>query len=163
MSAVVNAPAYVPFLLRQFDGTPITGATSGGSYTTAPSAKLLPSGATTAAVTLTEIGGGWYCATFAPSAVGDWLYAHVYDADNDWTETVQVETAAQADLINTPTVSGESWALGDQLASLMRCGPAQYRVPATIHVTDPRSGAMIQLIVGTCLNIGWAEELGLLT
>lgn len=95
--AVVNQPANVPFLLRQFDGTPITGATDGTAYATDPVVKLLPSGATTITPTITEIGAGWYSAVFTPTATGDWLYYHVYDADNDWSETVQVETAAQAD------------------------------------------------------------------
>lgn len=96
MSVAVNTAAHVPLRITQFDGTAITGATT-AAFSTPPTAKLLPSGAATAAVTLTEIGGGWYSADFTPSAVGTWLVSWVYDADNDGGETVRAVTAAQFD------------------------------------------------------------------
>lgn len=113
--------------------------------------------------TFVEIGSGFYRYSYVPSVAGSFEWVGTATNGAPIVINIQVVTAAQFDPVNTPTVSGESWLLGDQLTSLMRCGPAQYRVPATIHLTDPRSGATIQLIAGTCINVGWAEELGLLT
>ena len=81
---VVNSPIYDVIVLRTTSGTAITGKTA-GSFDTLE-AYALPSGATTAAVTLTEIGNGEYGAAFTPTAAGTWVLHYVYDGDSIFLE-----------------------------------------------------------------------------
>lgn len=133
MSTVVNTVANVPFLLRQFDGTPITGAVY-GDFDTSPIAKLLPTGVITIVPTITEIGSGWYTAVFTPTSVGDWLYYHVYDADNDWSEDVEVVSAAASDTI--PALATGFTQLGDIRSAVARICDDWLEIEATEASSD---------------------------
>lgn len=94
--AVVNQLINSPIgPLRDASGTALTGLTFGNK-----TAFLASTPATTAMLTITEVGSGFYVATFTPSAVGTWLAAATYPANGttrDITGTYEVVTAAQAD------------------------------------------------------------------
>ena len=95
IESVTSSATYVEFRLTAFDGTAVTGALI-GSFAVAPVAKLLPAGASSVAASIiSEIGDGWYTAVFASGlSVGDWIYYHTYDTDNDWYERIHVIPAA---------------------------------------------------------------------
>lgn len=76
--SVVNQAIVDLILVRDDDNQAVTGLTA-GSFDTLE-AFLIATPATTAAVTLAELGGGEYRASFVPTAVGAWALHYVYAA-----------------------------------------------------------------------------------
>lgn len=97
ITSVVNTTAYVPFTLLDSMGSPETGKVNGDF---SASAFLASTPATTATVTVTEVSGGRYVLSFAPSSVGTWFVTWSVSVDGEtvrYEETVQVVTASQDD------------------------------------------------------------------
>lgn len=85
------------FSLRDTLNAAITGATT-ASFATAE-AYLISVPATTATVTITEIGSGEYHTSFTPTAAGDWVLHLVYDTGGvfgEWAEEYRVASVATA-------------------------------------------------------------------
>lgn len=105
---VVNSAIYDVIVLRTTSGTAITGKVSGDFDTL--EAYTLPSGATTAAVTLTEIGNGEYSATFTPSAAGTWVLHYIYDGDSIFLEVTGGPYVVQAAATLGASIAGAKYA-----------------------------------------------------
>lgn len=71
-------------ILRTALGVAITGKVAGDFATF--EAYLLPTGATTATLTLTEIGNGEYAFTFTPSTAGTWVRHALYNSGGNTAE-----------------------------------------------------------------------------
>lgn len=163
ITAVVSTVTYIPFTLLDLAGDPVTGKVN-ADFT--KSAYLVSTPATTATATVTENASGTYRISFTPTVVGIWHCTWSVTVDGEtvrYEETVQVVTAAQADPFASAPITGETWTLQQQIASMMRCGPSQYYIEADAVVTDPRHGGQVQLRAGTCISFGWASELGLIS
>jgi hypothetical protein len=102
------------------------GATGQTAATITATAYLLPSAATTAAVAITEIGGGVYALSFVPSAAGQWSLRAVYDGDTYGPSTFDVDAQGSVGITPTPVTGGTSLSqlvrrLGYRLGDVIVC------------------------------------------
>lgn len=95
MTYLSGSAIYDTRIIRDDNGTAITGLTS-GSFATLE-AYTLPSAATTATPTVTEIGAGEYAFAFTPSTSGTWSLHIVYNSGGvfrEYSSTYNVLAAA---------------------------------------------------------------------
>mgnify|MGYP000875156283 FL=1 len=84
MTYLSGSAIYDTRIIRDDNGTAITGLTS-GSFATLE-AYTLPSASTTATPTVTEIGAGEYAFAFTPSTSGTWSLHIVYNSGGVFRE-----------------------------------------------------------------------------
>lgn len=108
-------------IVRDSDNAAVTGLVAGDFA--ALEAYRIASPATTAVVTLTEVGGGEYAISFVPSVAGTWAFHALYTAVDAFAETVRTyEVGAVA--ASTSVALGQSYLSVDEFKLRSRSSSA---------------------------------------
>ncbi len=167
MSAVVNSPVSDLILLRDYSDTALTGKVSANFATI--EAYQVNTPATTATVTLTEIGAGEYAILFTPTTVATWAIHLVYNSGGVFREfaaTYDV-VASQATGVTAVTPVGGvtrltlrqriARELGDIIICTATAVGTSVQFKDTIRLVAPDyayAGREAYFISGTVLNLG---------